>query len=134
MAYIEIGDERIEPATAADVDSAFETKRIFGIAVHQDANHTLQATVTGDSAMVLYVDHKKAKALIPRGDKGTGRQATIQLLKRYLDSGELDPDYEWADSGLPTVSVRRGCGSTATALAIVLMTLGCASAYAFTKW
>lgn len=130
MAYIEIGDERIKPASAADLDSAFAAKRIFGIAVHQDAKHALQATVTGDSALVQYVDQKKAKALIPRGDKGTDRQATIGMLKLYLQKGELDPDYELAVSGLPTVSTGRGCGPAASVLVLVAFCLACTLALA----
>lgn len=59
MPWIEVGDEKLTPGTTADLDRLFQEQCLFGVAVYQNKNHAVQATITGDSALLFYLDHKK---------------------------------------------------------------------------
>lgn len=130
MAYIEVGEEKIDPATEADLERLFEEKSILGVAVFQDAKHVVQATVTGGSALVLYLDHKKLAAQQPAGR--VDRAAALKILKTYLNDGSLDPDFTWNVADLPIVSTGSGCGSTTAMLAIAFSMLAALFAFAAT--
>ncbi|MBX3451890.1 MAG: hypothetical protein KF777_20190 [Planctomycetaceae bacterium] len=130
MAYIEAGAKKIDPGTDADLERLFEEKRILGVAVFQDPKHVVQATVTGDSAFVLYLDHKKPAAQKPKGR--VDRDAALRILKTYLNDGSLDPDFTWNVADLPTVQTGGGCGSTAAMLAVAFNLI--VALLAFTAW
>ena len=121
MAYIEVGEEKIEPATDADLDRLFDEKRILGIAVFQDSRHGIQASVTGRAALVLYLDQKKVTAQKPEGH--VDRDGALQILKSYLKDGSLDADFTWIDAELPTVETGSGCLSKAALIAVTLTCL-----------
>ena len=76
MPYIETGsEERIDPATAADLERLFGSSRIFGVAVHQNKYHAVQATVTGGSTSPLHP--------VQKSDIGIGLAETQKVLLRY---------------------------------------------------
>ncbi len=127
MAYIEAGDTKIDPATSQDLDRLFEEKRIFGVAVFQDAKHVVQATVTGGSALMFHLDHKKGVALKPEGL--VDRDAALAILKTYLKDGTLHPDFQWSDANLPTIQTRKGCFGAAAFLAVWFTMLGIMLSY-----
>ncbi|QDT35382.1 hypothetical protein [Thalassoglobus polymorphus] len=130
MAYIEVGEEKIDPGTDAEIERLFEEKRILGIAVFQDAKHVVQATVTGGSAIVLYLDHKKAAAQKPAGQ--VDRDAALKILKTYLNDGSLDSDFTWNVAHLPTVQTGNGCRGAAALLAVTFTLSVALIAYSFT--
>ncbi|WP_166823848.1 hypothetical protein [Thalassoroseus pseudoceratinae] len=122
MAYIESGQERIDPASDDDLDRLFEESRIFWVSVHRDRDHAIQATVTGGSAMLLFLDHKNATAKSPV--EKIDRETAIAILKVYLHDGTLDPDFAWQNVKLPTVPDKGGCrGGAAMIVAFVLLTV-----------
>jgi len=127
MAYIEAGDTKIDPATGQDLERLFEENRIFGVAVFQDVKHVVQATVTGGSALVCHLDHKKRTAFQPEGP--VDRDAALAILKTYLNDGTLHPDFQWSDANLPTIQTRKGCFGAAAFLAVWFTMLGIGLTY-----
>jgi hypothetical protein len=112
MPYIQISDRaRVDPATSGDLERIFAESRIFGVAVYQDSNHALQSTITGGSAIVLYLDHKNRKAKKPEGR--INRDGALAILKGFLDDGTLHPDYTWLNVDLPKAADPKWCRRSA---------------------
>jgi hypothetical protein len=119
MAYIEVDAEKIDPGTDAHLERLFDERRILGVAVFKDSKHVVQATVTGGSALILYLNHSKGVAQKPQGR--VDRDAALKILKTYLNDGSLDPEFIWNVADLPTVRTGSGCRGTAAFLAVTFM-------------
>ena len=125
--YIKYNEREIRPATSTDIEQIFsESDMLPGLTVAIDDSRFIQATVLTDSAMIIYCDEKTQVAKLAKtlDNKSVNRSESLEILKRFLDSEELHPEFKWTESEqIPYLKPRLGCASVFLALALFAIVL-----------
>ncbi len=119
MATIEHLDKTFDPGTERHLAALITKRKVVGpVAVQHDSRHEMRAALTGNTAFIMYLDHKKGVSKRP--SRSVDRTAALKILTTYLNDNKLDSDFDWVDANLPYVKARRGCLPTSAALFFVL--------------
>ena len=129
MPFIEFNDQRIKSADSADLARLFsENGTLPGLRVAVDQNNFIRTTVLSDSSLLIHCDEREMVAKLPNTPDGSriNRDDTLEILKHFIDTKELHPDYIWTETDqLPILKNRIGCFGVLMAITLLTTLLYC---------